>query len=344
MELEIKEILTANSKNVIPHLRKRFVKDTAVPINVYDSPYFEERLHMFDNGYNTLTKYNNYMHALKEYGYEIQTYLQDITNCAEKVIGHITGKKVYDMLINDSTLAKKINDYTPVVPSVNLYNQENAKHDDNLYVSFDLKSANFQALRSYSPSLVDELDDYESFIRQFTSCDNIITSKHFRQVIFGKLNPKRIMWVEKLLISKLYQWLIDNTNILSVYEPLSMNFDEVIFKKRSDVSDTDLFNKVNHELVTADISAKSNVDAKVEFFELDFYSFTSDPEKLKNMKYVYVKRLHTTSDRVKYKCVDSAYFPQTYKLINGLEINDGDMVINYSNGELAKLITPLRQV
>ena len=45
-----------------------------------------------------------------------------------------------------------------------------------------------------------------------------------------------------------------------------------------------------------------------------------------------------------YKCANEIYFPQTYKLINGLEVTDSDLVFYYDKTELAKFFSPLIMV
>ncbi len=52
------------------------------------------------------------------------------------------------------------------------------------------------------------MDTYEDFIGKFTDSDFIKASKYTREVIFGKLNPKRHITAEKFFINKIYQDII----------------------------------------------------------------------------------------------------------------------------------------
>ena len=57
---------------------------------------------------------------------------------------------------------------------------------------------------------------------------------------------------------------------------------------------------------------------------------------------VFVKRHHTGKNE--YKCANEIYFPQTYKLINGIEVNDNDLVFYYDKTELCKFFKPIELV
>jgi hypothetical protein len=45
-----------------------------------------------------------------------------------------------------------------------------------------------------------------------------------------------------------------------------------------------------------------------------------------------------------YKCANEVYFPQTYKLINGIPVEDDDLVFYYEKSELAKFFYPIEKV
>ena len=50
----------------IKKLRQRFVSDYDLPIQVLHSPYFEERLEMFEYKFSAKTKYNNLLKLIDE--------------------------------------------------------------------------------------------------------------------------------------------------------------------------------------------------------------------------------------------------------------------------------------
>ena len=88
------------------------------------------------------------------------------------------------------------------------------------------------------------------------------------------------------------------------------------------------------------INIITGIDVRMEFFELVCYQFkTNASDKIMN---VFVK-LHSNGKK-EYKCANEIYFPQTYKLINGIEINEDDLVFYFDKTEIAKFFTPLTMV
>ena len=84
----------------------------------------------------------------------------------------------------------------------------------------------------------------------------------------------------------------------------------------------------------------TGIHLRTEFFKLVCYNFkTFGSDKIMN---VFVKE-HTTGKKT-YKCANEIYFPQTYKLINGLEITDDDLVFYYDKSEPAKFFHPLEMI
>ena len=51
-------------------LKKRFCKDTNIPINLFQEPYFSERLKLYDNVFNSLKKWETFIHSLYIYNNE----------------------------------------------------------------------------------------------------------------------------------------------------------------------------------------------------------------------------------------------------------------------------------
>ena len=59
-------------------------------------------------------------------------------------------------------------------------------------------------IKYVDPEIVLNADTYQDFIKKFADSDYIAESKYCRQVIWGKLNPKRHITVEKYMIDKVY--------------------------------------------------------------------------------------------------------------------------------------------
>ena len=101
------------------------------------------------------------------------------------------------------------------------------------YLSIDLKMANWQAMKKYDPSFVNELGDtYSEFLNKFGVPEVFHKSKHFRQYIFGNLNPKKQIKVQRVMVE-------DIKNAMSKYglKIECIKHDEIIysFEKIEDV-------------------------------------------------------------------------------------------------------------
>ena len=81
------------------------------------------------------------------------------------------------------------------VGDLNIYNNSNT---GKKFISIDLKKANFQALRKFNPEIVMNCG-HTTILLNISMVTNISKkSKYTRQVIFGKLNPRRTITFEKI--------------------------------------------------------------------------------------------------------------------------------------------------
>jgi hypothetical protein len=104
------------------------------------------------------------------------------------------------------------------------------------------------------------------------------------------------------------------------------------------------FNKaikaVSERITEDNLLSDVGLNLRMEFFKLVMYQFkTYSSDKLMS---VFVKE-HSDGKKT-YKCANEIYFPQTYKLINGMEINDDDLVFYYDKRELSKFLHPLEMI
>lgn len=108
-----------------------------------------------------------------------------------------------------------------------LSNTKNFKYDEGVkYLSIDLKKANWQSIKKYDPDFLNELGDtYYDFLSKFDVPEVFKHSKQFRQFIFGNINPKKQIKVQRNII----QGVIDSIGI----EPVCVKHDEVIYSYQS---------------------------------------------------------------------------------------------------------------
>ena len=312
----------------IKHLRNRFVSDLNLPIQVVQSPYFEERLELLEEEYGALTSYKNLLLLIdKQFNRSINAFLESYHTIRDNIITSVIDSEAYkDFISND-----KFNvNVKPICSNRNLYTQE---QDGGLFVSYDMKKANFQALKYANPSIVYDADTYEDFIGKFTDLDYIKESKYTRQVIFGKMNPKRTIALEKWItneFAKSFFPLLTNTK-LSLF---SLNSDEIILKFEGSEEE---FEKLELE----PYKVFQGVEYKLSKFKLHSRQFKLATSS--SLLTVYEKEDYLNAHKRILKGIPATYYPQVYKLLNGMEINDSDLVFYYEH-ELCKFLYPLEIV
>lgn len=139
----------------------------------------------------------------------------------DEIVAFVKGTRAY----NDMADENLIPDY-PI--------NKNFEYSEGVnYLSIDLKMANWQAMKKYDPSFVNELGDtYSEFLNKFGVPEVFHKSKHFRQYIFGNLNPKKQIKVQRVMVE-------DIKNAMSKYglKIECIKHDEIIysFEKIEDV-------------------------------------------------------------------------------------------------------------
>lgn len=313
----------------LKHLRARFVSDFNLPLQVLQSPYFEDRLELLEGEYGAKTSYNELLIMIDEkFGGNPNKFLEYYHQVRDDIITSVLNSEAYKDFISNDKFMKKIN---PICSNKNLYTNE---QDNGLFVSYDMKKANFQTLKYANPAIVYDTNTYEDFIGKFTDLDYIKNSKYTRQVIFGKLNPKRTMTLEKWITNEfcgsLYPLLI-HTKL----EYFSLNSDEIILK----------FNGSEEEfekLEIGPIKIFEGVEYKGNKFKLNSRKFELATSS--SILTVYEKEDYLNAHRRILKGVPATYYPQVYKLLNGMEINPQSDLIFYYEHELCKFLNPLKLI
>lgn len=125
----------------------------------------------------------------------------------------------------------------------NVYTPDN---DGCLFVEADLRMANFQAMRYFDGRIFGQdvyaqdgplniEQEYRKWASMFTDSEYVLSSKYVRQVVFGALNPKREISIERALAAagayELSGWF-DVSGI--EHRCVAVNSDAVIFRIDSD--------------------------------------------------------------------------------------------------------------
>lgn len=293
-------------------IKKRFCKDFSLPINVFDEPYFEYFVDLYDSLHNIKEKIG---------------YLESVLNkCSNQEEFFQQGNKISSgikELISNTEAYKKFNsvnlDDFPLKKNVS---QQNIYLVDNIgkeMISIDLEKANFNSFRLFG--LQEELNTptYNDLMKKFTDEPYFIQSKMIRQVIFGDLNPARQQRMQKFIIQNLCEKLLEHGCEIS-----SASSDEIIIKNKTDV------NEIKDIL--------KDTDERFKFFRIEKFSFDRVSDE-----YDYFIKTTIKADgqeKVEFKNTPAFIFAQVFKKQFNLPINDYDMLF-YHEGFLAQFKEPV---
>ena len=317
--------------------RRRFVKDYNLPINVVDSPYFEYYMETYD--WFPKKEYEDLVNDIEiRFGGNVNLWLEEYAEMRDEIITTIENTDAYrDFNTCDMKLweiPKEMKNF----PDMNIYNQSSI---GKTFISIDLKKANFQALKWVNPDIVLDSDTYEDLIDSWGyDSEYMRTSKYTRQVIFGKLNPKRTITVEKYIMSKVYDVIInDKMNFIGEYDAKLVAFksDELIFEvlvENPVVGSEQLF-----QYMKQIIKDNVGVDVHIDLFKVGRIE-TLNHNNITVDCYI---RTNLLTGEEKLKSASQIFYPQLYKIWKGKEINEKDLVF-LGEGQLATFLYPLKLV
>lgn len=183
-------------------LKQRFCKDNKVAIQLFDEPYFTERIKLLD----LTTEWHRFLYMIEtEFDNSAEKFFEYSSDLMNLIVEYIKNSETFRSL-NTSDM--------------NLYKVENKHRQGDVFkneyvgksfISIDIKKANFSALVHYSKEngfdFNDNSFDYAEFMRRFTEIEYFAKSKYIRQVVFGKCNPSRQITYEKSIMNKVYEFL-----------------------------------------------------------------------------------------------------------------------------------------
>ncbi len=298
-------------------LKERFCKDCNIPLRLYKEPYFTERLQLYDSYYNTLDKWNIFVRELEKYKCE-QDYLEEYNRVKNAAINDIKISDGYKRF-NEEDMGKYSVKYKDL-PSKDIYKSSNV---GKLFISIDMRKANFSALKFYDKSIFSNADTWEEFVGRYTENKHIVNSKYIRQVILGNCNPKRQVTYEKYLMGLVLEVLIDELG----YSASDIEFfsnDEIVIDVRKY---EDCIRK--RELIEWQIKGYFNIPFRIELFYLRKITGTNGyyKEIVKNI----IEREY------EFKCLNNYTLPFVLRKFNEEEITENDKVF-YHEGLLSKFI------
>lgn len=299
----------------------RFVKDYNLPINIFNDEMFSYYRELYKDFWpheaeNLLNK------EIERFNGNVDMWLEDCGHLRDTIIETLENSDAYKGF-NSCDLSK----YD--IPNMNigehsLYTEET---DGKFFISIDLKKANFQALKHVG---ILASATYEDFIKYFGGSDYFAGSKYLRQVIFGKLNPKRQIKVEKYLIYQTHEMFLNFIDGFTLY---SINSDELVYKVNDNLK---LPLKEELRLFQNIVKAKLGIEVRVELVTIKRLPIVNSNG---NKVDAYVRTNVHTGEEV-LKKASTTFFPQIYKLWKGMEINEKDLTFFFED-QLATFNKPL---
>lgn len=297
-------------------LRQRFCKDNRLNINVFNSPYFEERLEQFAK----LPKFINILEDYKLFGEITKEYdvLKEIKLFSSFIINDITNKPEYQ----EMQAADIIYYPAPNIKTADIYNKSNVSRE---FVSIDLVKANFQVLKRFSNELVNNTENYKEFVIHYNKhfkysekfVNYLVNSKYLRQVLFGNMNPKKQQAHQKEIINNIINYLI--TNGVDTKHIISKSPDEVV------VDCTDIkYSFLDEVKECTDLPYQM----RIERFTL---------HQIENKKHFYKKDIN--GNIIDIKGVEGYLYAQVMRRLFNEEITENDLVF-YAEKQLAKFLKP----
>jgi hypothetical protein len=299
-------------------LKKRFCKDYNIPIAVYDNPYFMQRLNIINIVKPCVEAFEIFCKELESYNCE-QDYFEYYNQVKDNIITDIKENVEFN--------AFSYNQYTvnSQYPRKNVYVEDN---NGLVFMSLDMKKANFSALHYWSSSIFNYCDTWEEFVSSYTNSKHIINSKYIRQVVMGACNPKKQIQYERYLMSELLDTIIPH--IAGKFEVFSLGEDEIILQPKIRISsdgDIDmLYDCVKNALEFSDVKKY----IRLTMFRLERIYNTDG----------WIKHMINDSELVEFKCLSAEIYHQIVKYYFCEQIEDDDLVF-YHNGCLARFLEPI---
>lgn len=307
-------------------LKGRFVKDYNLPIQILFSPYFEYFIDLYQEDYGSKTKWEKLQREIyTRFEDRPGKYLNHFYEIRDKIITDIEGSKKYKDFCEDPDFFTKF-----AIPGEVKHELYTGDQVNKRFMSIDLRKANFQALKYYNPDLVHGAETYQDFIEFYDESEVLAESKYTRQVIFGKLNAKRQITIEKYIMNKIFE---DIQEIIpEEFTLFSKQTDEIIYELPKDY--IYIPGKLEEKIKT-----KVDFEVKVEVFTLGMLQkFTKTGNSILGFykDYLFPRDKKSTLHRV-----PGVYFAQMYKMWKEKEIDPTfDLALLYE-GQLARFDYPL---
>ncbi len=298
--------------------KERFCKDCNIPLRLFQGPYFMDRLKLYDKFYGTIEKWQIFVKELEKYHCE-QDYFEEYNRVKDAAINTIKESEAYKRFNNEDM--NKFAIKNKGLPAKDIFHPDN---DGKVFISIDMKKANFSSLNHYDKSIFGGTNTWEEFIGKFTDNQHIINSKYIRQVILGNCNPKRHITYEKYLMDGVLDFVTEF--FLPTDKVVFFSNDEIVFDVTYNEFETAIDKAYSLQKILED---KAVIPLKIEPFIL---------HKIGGTDGYYKEIFKENGERdIEFKCLDNYMIPFVLRKFLGEEITDCDKVF-YNEGLLAQFI------
>lgn len=299
-------------------LKERFCKDMNIPISMFDEPYFTSRLHLYNEQFGTLEKYDKFIKLLDEFSNE-QDYFGYYNKLKDEIINYLGESEGMIRFKEEDMNKYKVKNEN--FPSKDIFKPS---FHNRVFLSIDMKKANFTALKHYSKDIVGGKDIYEEFIGMFTDSEYLKSSKYIRQVVFGNQSPKRQVTYEKHLMDELLTKLLEFIDKELV---VFFSNDEIVLDLTEDYFN---YNIAEYTQKISILLARASVE--------DGINFRQELFMLKHIPGVGYMKSFIDKPGVEFKCIDSVIMPFVLRKYQGEVIQETDKVFYANDSRKAMLL------
>lgn len=298
-------------------LARRFVNDMSLPIQVIDEETFNYWIELYEDEYGSKTLWELLEAEISEkYGGNDNKFLDAYYDVRDRVIKAVTDSEAYKRF---NEMKMPVSDVSVEPMCRDLYNESNV---NGWFVSFDLVKSNIQALNYADPEILLNSPTYGDFISKFTDSEYIAKSKHFRQVAFGQMNPKRHISLATILIKKVYAKIRE---VGLDYRLCCISSDEIVFEVPSGID----LRSVAEFVLSMDKTVEETLglEVRVSLFRLEGYRLNADG---KHKVATFYTKTHYGGKK-ETKCVPLPYASIVHKLMEGKKPEGDDLVFQYDS-------------
>lgn len=300
-----------------------FVHDTSLPIPVINENLFNYYIGLYEKEKDSWTKWNELVELVENrFKGSPESFEEYRKNIRNQIIDTVTATEAYKKF-NTMDMKPYAVDNTKYKVSKSVYIEPNI---GKLFMSVDLKSANFQSMKYIDKNIMLGAETYEEFMRKFTDIDYFINQKYIRQVIFGQMNPGRHFTIEKYLIYKVMEY-IEGMGL--EIKPVAIASDEAVYEIHDD--DDTTIEKIRSiaDVLPNSIKKHIGIDVKIEIFRLNGYGFYNMSRNKKI--FTFYEKLISDGNAVKSKLkgVPEQFHSMVWKLMHDKILCENDYHIPY---------------